>query len=97
MTGEQEEILADFELKVRQLMQLCGELRRENAGLKTLTTGQIKEIERLTEDKKQLQSQYENLKTARIIEVRQGDFASAKQRIDNLVNEIDGCIRLLKE
>jgi predicted RNase H-like nuclease (RuvC/YqgF family) len=95
MTGEQAKILTDFEARVRQVMQISEKLRQENSELIKQTAAQKKEIEALTAEKAQLQAQYENLKTARILEVRQGDFAKAKKRIDDLVNEIDGCIRLL--
>jgi predicted nucleic acid-binding Zn-ribbon protein len=95
MTGEQAKILSDFHARVRQVMFISERLRVENSELKEQVAVQKKEIEALTAEKAKLQAQYENLKTARILEVRQGDFARAKKRIDDLVNEIDGCIRLL--
>ncbi|MDR1562429.1 MAG: hypothetical protein LBS54_05010 [Dysgonamonadaceae bacterium] len=97
MTGEQEKILCDFEGRVRQLMKLCDKLRKENRELNIMVAGKDSEIESLIQKNEQLQIQYENLKIARIIEVKQGDFTRAKTKIDDLVNEIDNCIRLLNE
>jgi FtsZ-binding cell division protein ZapB len=97
MTGEQEKILCKLEIRVRQLIDKCDGLRRENHELKADIAGKNSEIESVTGRNEQLQKQYENLKTARIIEVRQGDFAKAKMKIDDLINKINDCIRLLNE
>ncbi|MDR0713118.1 MAG: hypothetical protein LBF89_02520 [Bacteroidales bacterium] len=97
MTDEQEKILCDFETRVRQLINVCDKLRHENRELKASIAGKDSEIKSMIEKNDQLQRRYENLKTARIIEVEQGDFTRARAMIDDLINEIDNCIRLLNE
>ncbi|MDR1371984.1 MAG: hypothetical protein LBJ17_02505 [Dysgonamonadaceae bacterium] len=97
MTDGQEKTLSNFAVRVRQIMQLCDKLRRENCEIREQLDVKNSEIESLTMKFRQLERQYENLKTARIIEVKQGDFTRAKTKIDDLINEIDNCIRLLNE
>jgi cell division protein FtsB len=97
MTGEQFKIISNFEARVRQLMFLCDKLREENVELKNQIAGQKVSNESLSEENKQLKEKYDNLKTARIISVRQGDFAKAKKRVENLIQEINECIALLNK
>ncbi|MDR2805169.1 MAG: hypothetical protein LBB85_05920 [Dysgonamonadaceae bacterium] len=78
-------------------MEICDGLRAENSGLKL----QIEALQQaqtiLEEANKTIKSKYDNLKTARILSVKQEDMKSAKTRLSKLVKEVDKCIGLLNE
>jgi FtsZ-binding cell division protein ZapB len=95
MTDGQTKTLRDFERKVRRIIDLYSELKLKYSELNGEVVVQRAKIEALTEENVRLKSQYESLKIARFLEVKQGDFAIAKERIDRLVNEINDCIRLI--
>jgi hypothetical protein len=97
MTEDQLKLAANFEARVRQLMFLCEELKRKNAVLEESLTSETEKSRSLQEEIKDLNLKYDNLKFARIIEVKQGDFQSAKKRLSKLVREVDKCIALLNE
>lgn len=97
MTEDQLKLLNDFEARVRQMIFKCDELKRENAQLRSNLDEEKQLVETLSEENKTWKEKYDNLKVARIITVRQGDFASAKKRLSSLVREVDKCIALLKE
>jgi hypothetical protein len=97
MTEEQEKVIAIFEARVSQIMQLCDTLRDENAALRQQVKALESAHEQLENDKRAIHTKYDNLKMARIIEVKQDDFKIAKQRLSQLVKEVDQCIALLNE
>jgi FtsZ-binding cell division protein ZapB len=98
MTEEQIKIAANFEARIRQLMFLCDNLKRENADLKSRLTAQQASNDLLTTENKNLNTKYNTLMMARIISVRQDDLKGAKNRLSKLVREVDECIKvLLKE
>jgi flagellin-like hook-associated protein FlgL len=97
MTEEQSKLIYVFEDRVHRLMEICDGLRAENSGLKL----QIEALQQaqtiLEEANKTIKSKYDNLKTARILSVKQEDMKSAKTRLSKLVKEVDKCIGLLNE
>jgi hypothetical protein len=95
MTEEQLKIAANFEARVRQLMFMCDNLRRENADLSSRLTAQQASNDLLTAENKKLNIKYDNLKMVRIISVKQNDFREAKNRLSKLVREVDECIKSL--
>jgi len=97
MTEEQLKLAANFEARVRQLMFLCDELKQRNANLEGDLAKEKEKNQSLEEEIKRLTIKYDNLKLARIIEVKQGDFQGAKKRLSKLVREVDKCIALLNE
>ena len=50
---------------------------------------------RLKEKLENLEQSYQNLKTAKMIEINNGDVAKSKQRFEALVRQVDKCIALL--
>ena len=53
------------------------------------------EIARLKAELRQSQSDYSNLKLAKMIEISDSELKGAKQRISKLVREVNKCIGLL--
>ncbi|GHU61513.1 hypothetical protein FACS1894123_00960 [Bacteroidia bacterium] len=95
MTDEQLKLVANFEARVRQLMFVCDKLKKENVELKDQVSDCRKSYDLLSEEYKKLNVKYESLKMVRVISVKQGDFAGAKNRFSDLVRKVDECISLL--
>ena len=64
MTEEAKKLLSTFEARLRHLIYLHDELKRENAELKQLLEEEKKENERILAEYKELERSYTNLKTA---------------------------------
>lgn len=86
-----------FTTRVRQLILRKKELERENAELQS-------EIAILKEQEAQLKQQIEEakaktqqLRTARLLEVADGDIESARRRVAMLIRSVNKCITLLSE
>ena len=97
MAEEQNKLLADFELRMRQLMFLCDSLKAQNAALKEEVQRKDNTITLLSSDLQQLKTQYDNLKFAKAFSSGSNEEAqNAKQRLSKLVKDVDKCIALLK-
>ena len=95
MTDEEKRQLKNFDGKVRQLLQNYRVMQKENADLYIEMDRKDEEIARLKAELRQSQSDYSNLKLAKIIEISDSELKGAKQRISKLVREINKCIGLL--
>lgn len=97
MSEKQEKLLANFELRMKQLMFLCDSLREQNSALQEELRNKNATIENLNTDVLQLKKQYDNLKFAKAFSSgNQDEMQSAKQRLSKLVRDVDKCIALLK-
>ena len=67
MTEEDKRLLNTFEGKLRNLIYLFEEQKKEIATLRQLLVKKEAEIARMEESRKELESKYANLKTARIM------------------------------
>lgn len=90
MTEEESKLLSIFEGRVHQLMSLYNDLKIQKETLQIL-------CKKLEQENKSLKNKYDNLKLARIISVKQDDFKSTKNKLTQLVKEVDKCIALLNE
>lgn len=97
MTEEAKKLLSTFEARLRHLIYLHDELKRENAELKQLLEEKKKENERILAEYKELETSYTNLKTATAISLNGSDVKETKLRLSKLVREVDKCIALLNE
>lgn len=97
MTEEAKKLLSTFEARLRHLIYLHDELKRENAELKQLLEEEKKENERILAEYKELEANYTNLKTATTISLNGSDVKETKLRLSKLVREVDKCIALLNE
>jgi chromosome segregation ATPase len=95
MTDEEKRQLKIFDGKVRQLLQSYQVMQKENADLYVEMDRKDEEIARLKAELRQSQSDYSNLKLAKMIEISDSELKGAKQRISKLVREINKCIGLL--
>ncbi len=97
MTEEDKKLLSTFEARLRHLMYLHDELKRENAEMKLLLEEKREEVEGLRSDYNELEVVYANLKIAKTISLTSNEVKDTKQRLSKLVREVDKCIALLNE
>ena len=98
MTENEEKLLAEFEWRMRRLMEFCDELKQENAGLWQDVAQKNIRIEELESEVGKLNSKYENLKFAKSFtsDTDDSDTQQARKRLAKLVRDVDKCIALLK-
>lgn len=96
MTDENNKLLVDLEVRIKQLMFLCDTLKEENAVLKKELKTRQQQIDEAVTDVNRLKTKYDSLKVARTITAASVDVDAAKQRLSRLVREVDKCINLLK-
>ena len=97
MTEEQIKTMRIFEVRVHQILQLCDRLKDENALLNSQLEEQRIVIGSLNENYSRLKNKYDNLKIAQVIYASRGDFKATKDRLKDLVREVDKCITLLSK
>lgn len=95
MTETERQSMKQFEAKVRQVLAQFRVLKQENADLYSELEKKDEEISELKEINKQLLADYDNLKLAKMIQVSDADIKESKQKITNLVREVNKCINIL--
>jgi hypothetical protein len=97
MTDEQEKLLTEFQVRIRQLILFCDRLKSDNSKLSARLEEKDVEIKSLKEEVELLGIKYENLKMARALSSQDGQGAEkAKARLAKLVRDVDKCIAMLK-
>lgn len=95
MLLEQKNVLDVLKEKMTNVISLFEASRKENAMLKRENAGLISNKEDLEKKFDSLKKQYESLKLAKTVSVTNDDTEQTKNRINNIVREIDKCIALL--
>lgn len=96
-TTSSTEILNTFTSRMRQLILRFSEVKKENEELYAMVDQRDKEIVLLKGQLQQAQRDYNSLKTARMLEVTDGDVEGAKKRIAGLIREVNRCITMMSE
>ena len=90
----------DFKLfnnRMSKMLLQYKDLEAENASLKT-AIGERNERVRLLEGQlAQARNDYESLKTARMLEITDGDMLAAEKRMAKLIRDVDKCITIISE
>ena len=92
-----EEKLNLFSTRIRQLILQYDTLKVEDAALESRLMACREENETLQMQLAKAQKDYERLKTARMLEVTDGDVESAQKRLQKLIRDVNKCITLLSE
>ena len=92
-----EKTLATFSARVRQLLFQYQELKKENNELYAMVDERDKKIKLLEGQVAQKQAEYNSLKTAKMLEITDGDIDGAKKQVAKLIREVNKCITLLSE
>ena len=95
MTDEEKRQLKNFDGKIRQLISNYQVMKKEIGDLYIEVDRKDEEIARLKAELRQSQSDYSNLKLAKMIEISDSELKGAKQRISKLVREVNKCSGLL--
>ena len=96
-TTSSTEILNTFTSRMRQLILRFSEVKKENEELYAMVDQRDKEIVLLKDQLQQAQRDYNSLKTARMLEVTDGDVEGAKKRIAGLIREVNRCITMMSD
>ncbi|MEG1580589.1 MAG: hypothetical protein RR386_04935 [Bacteroidaceae bacterium] len=91
----QEDLLRNFETKLRLLMIQYKSLKKDNDDLYKMLEEKEVKIESLKEECIHLRSNYDNLKLAKMIEISDADMTVAHSRLSKLIRDVDKCISLL--
>ena len=96
MTADEEKTIKTLETRVRQLILKYQQLQEDNEGLVAELSAKDHELQETKQKSTHLENEYANLKMAKMLEIGDTDLAAAKQRINQLVRDVDKCIALLK-
>jgi len=94
--GNEAILISGIEHKVRKLMALNVELKEENAKLHQHLDFLEKKNQELTLELKEKKNELFNITLANTLEVEFG-VEDSKEKIDNLITEIDKCIEVLSD
>lgn len=97
MTEDHKRLLDVFDVRVRDLMKLCDKQKQKINELGLLLDQKDTEIQKAKDMIDELNAKCDNMLTARVVSVNDGDIKSARTRLSKLVREVDKCIALLNE
>jgi predicted nuclease with TOPRIM domain len=92
-----EQTIATFQTRVRDLLQRFQELKKENADLYAMVEKNEQEMKQLQAKLAQADDDYNALKMAKMMEITDGDLESAKARVAKLIRDVNKCIAILSD
>ena len=92
-----EQTLATFETRIRQMILRFQELKKENSGLMQRVEKSEQDIKDLQARLSQADRDYESLKMARMVEITDGDLEKAKARIAKMIRDVNKCIAIMSD
>lgn len=95
--GSNEQIIATFQTRIRDLIQRFKELKKENQGLYEMVEKNEQDIKDLQAKLTQADHDYQSLKMAKMIEITDGDLENAKARVARMIRDVNKCIALLSD
>lgn len=95
MTAEEDALLRTLEARVTQMALEYKALKDRYTALSRIMEEKNATIAALHSQVDRLQTDYANLKTAKMIDISSEDMKNAKSRLSKLVREVDKCIALL--
>ena len=97
MTEDSKRLLVLFEVWLRELMTLCDHQKLKIKELEGALVQKNSELDDAISQIDELNAKCDNMLTAQVLSVREGDLKNAKMRLSKLVREVDKCITLLNE
>ena len=92
-----EKALATFETRIRQMILRFQELKKENKSLYEMLQKNEQDMNQLRQKLEQQQSDYNSLKMAKMIEITDGDLTGDKDRLSQLIRDVNKCIAILSD
>lgn len=97
MTDDGNKILVLFELRFKELLALCDQQKQRIRELEAALDQKSAELSDAVAKIGELNAKCDNMLTAHVLSVREGEVRNAKLRLSRLVREVDKCIALLNE
>ena len=97
MTEDSRQLLVLLELRFNELMALCDAQKQKIQELEQALEVKETELNQAIEKIGVLNAECNNLLTAQVISVEEGEMKNAKMRVSKLVREVEKCIALLNE
>ena len=91
------EIVSELRGQISRLISLYRDLKLEKEELVREKMNLLEQVESLTKENDELKHQYDTIKLAKTFAVNTGDSQQAKNKISQIVREIDKCIALLNK
>ena len=92
-----EQIIATFQTRVRDLLHRFKELKKENEGLCEMIEKNEQDIKELQAKLTQADHDYQSLKMAKMLEITDGDLEGAKARVAKMIRDVNKCIAILSD
>ena len=92
-----EQTIATFQTRVRDLLQRFQELKKENADLYAMVEKNEQDMRALHAKLAQADDDYNALKMSKMMEITDGDLESAKARVAKLIRDVNKCIAILSD
>ena len=89
-----EQTLANFQTRVRQMILRFQELKKESNELRTIIAKNEQDMKDLRAKLTQAENDYMSLKTAKMMEITDGDLESAKARLARMIRDVNKCIAI---
>lgn len=93
----QEQLLATFQTRVRQMILSFQQLKKENDELYTMVEKSEQEIAELKAKLEEKTKEYETLKITRVMSLSDDDISITKDRLSRLIRDINKCIAVLTD
>lgn len=92
---DSDKIITLFTTRIRQMILQYRQLKKENEELYEMVDSKDEEIKLLKQELEQSRNDYKSLKTARMVEVSNGDIDMSKKKIASMIRDVNKCITLL--
>ena len=92
-----EQTLANFQTRVRQMILRFQELKKESNELRTIIAKNEQDMKDLRAKLTQAENDYMSLKTAKMMEITDGDLENAKARLARMIRDVNKCIAILSD
>lgn len=92
-----EQTLALFQTRVRQMLIQFKQLKKENEELYAMVDNAEREARELRAELKRKSEEYDTLKMAKMLEVSDADIDASKNRLARLIRDVNRCIAILSE
>ena len=95
MTEEKNSLLVLFEVRFKELIALCDRQMLKIRELEEALNQKNAELQEAMDKISELNAKCDNMLTAHVLSVHEGEVKSAKMRLSKLVREVEKCIALL--
>ena len=92
-----EQSLANFKTRVRQMILRFQELKKEGDELRAVIAKNEQDMKQLQAKLTQAENDYQSLKMAKMMEITDGDLENAKGRLAKMIRDVNKCIAILSD